>query len=281
MKNIFLQFSLAITLILLVSCEFDDIGFNDNGNPNTLNQSSVEVTVATSSTYSGESDKLPVQVTLGQTFNTDVDVEVEATMKNGDYAVGTVTITKGESSGIGTVTLPADDGYNSGSFNGFVDYCGVDATGIVLTEVVKGTHYNVNSTGFSINVLDKVPLKSDYDDRGLNILADWADPTIDFDMRVVDYPITALFESAASGSRYEQDNFEIEGDYEKPDGTYIVQITHYEPTDPMDFKIMFRDVQEKLYIFEYNYSQEDIDADAWISVIQFVKEGDKFTITPF
>ena len=167
MKNIFLQFSLAITLILLVSCEFDDIGFNDNGNPNTLNQSSVEVTVTTSSTYSGESDKLPVQVTLGQTFDTDVDVEVEAAMKNGDYAVGTVTITSGESSGTGTVTLPGDDGYSSGDFNGFVDYCGVDATGIVLTEVVKGTHYNVNSTGFKINVLDKVPLKSDYDDLGL------------------------------------------------------------------------------------------------------------------
>jgi hypothetical protein len=49
----------------------------------------------------------------------------------------------------------------------------------------------------------------------------------------------------------------------------------------MDFKIMFRDVEEKLYILEYNYSQADIDADAWISVAQFVKEGDKFTITPF
>ena len=100
-------------------------------------------------------------------------------------------------------------------------------------------------------------------------------------MRVLDYPPTAVIASSASGSRYEQSNFEMEGDNEKPDGTYIVQITHYEPTDPMDFKIMFRDVQEKLYIFEYNYSQEDIDADAWISVIQFVKEGDKFTITPF
>ena len=276
MKNIFLKFSLAITLILLVSCEFDDIGFNDNGNPNTLNQSSVEVTVTTSSTYSGESDKLPVQVTLGQTFDTDVDVEVEAAMKNGDYAVGTVTITSGESSGSGTVTLPGDDGYNSGNFNGFVDYCGVDATGIVLTEVVKGTHYNVNSTGFKINVLDKVPLKSDYDDLGLNILMDWEVLTNDMDMYVYTSGF-GLAEDAESGSRYEQDNLGVE---EHDDGDYLILIAHYGDASPTAARIMMRDPQEKLHILEYEYTQDDIDLGYAIIPGTITKAGKVYTYTP-
>ena len=275
MKNIFLQFSLAITLVLLVSCEFDDIGFNDNGNPNTLNQSSVEVTVTTSSTYSGESDKLPVQVTLGQTFDTDVDVEVEAAMKNGDYAVGTVTITSGESSGTGTVTLPGDDGYSSGNFNGFTDYCGVDATGIVLTEVVKGTHYNVSSTGFKINVLDKVPLKSDYDELGLNILTDWEELSNDLDV----YVLTSSFgtaESAASGSRYEQDNFGVD---EHPDGDYYLYIEHYLTAVPTAVRVMMRDPQEKLHIIELEYTQDDIDLGYALPGI-ITKSGKTYTYTP-
>jgi len=276
MKNIFLQFSLTITLTLLVSCEFDDIGFNDNGNPNTLNQTSVEVTVTTSSTYSGESDKLPVQVTLGQTFNTDVDVEVEAAMKNGDYAVGTVTITSGESSGTGTVTLPGDDGYNSGNFNGFVDYCGVDATGIVLTEVVKGTHYNVNSTGFKINVLDKVPLKSDYDDLGLNILMDWEDLSNDMDMYVYTTGF-ALRERAESGSRYEQDNLGVE---EHVDGDYLLLISHWGNASPTAVRIMMRDPQDKMHILEYEYTQDDIDTGYAIIPGIITKVGKIYTYTP-
>ncbi len=224
MKKYIKFFYVALLSLAFFSCEDDEAISAGDGDPLGETVATVDITVTTIA-KAGEGDRIPVTVSLGQSFASDVAVGIRATLDNGNQTQGSVTVPAGSTSATGSVVLPADDGFDSGTFEGESDYGTLTAFAILLDELEPNTSYVTNSTDASFDLLD---LTLDVD-GGLNVLFDWANPDInDLDMFIFDYDTFTQWEGAASGDRYEQDLFQTPG---RPDGDYFIAVDVWIATD--------------------------------------------------
>ncbi|SMC64319.1 hypothetical protein [Cellulophaga tyrosinoxydans] len=219
MKNIFkkLLFSL-LSLTVLNSCTEEEelIGF-----PLEIQTEATEIvgTVSSNPTSFFEGLPLNITVTLPQTFASDADVEVTALFNSGAQTVATVTVPAGATTATGKITLPSSDGFNSGIFEGLLNYCQLSLTAILLDELEPGKAYTITSNNFGVNILDQYSAYTTaVANSRMNYLLDWANPE-DNDLDVY----IAGLESSETGTRYESDIFNAE----YPDGEYTIEVGLY------------------------------------------------------
>jgi hypothetical protein len=131
--------------------------------------------------------------------------------------------------------IPGQDGLSIANYNG--------STGLLKVEAInaddgQGKIYLPVSNTVEVNVFDRVPANSN---DGMNVLLDWEDigTVNDLDLRIVNNPITSIFNSGTTGSRYEEALFENAF----PDGNYIIAAQIYDPDNtttsaPINFRVM-------------------------------------------
>lgn len=211
----------GLAALFITSCEDDDVVV-DPGNPLNRNMINLEATVSTETTLAGESDVISFTVEIPQTFDTDVTVTARARFDNGSTTIGSATIPAGSTSGTGTITLPGDDGAQSGNLLGISEFGSLTLVGIQLDELESGNTYTITSNEATFGVLDRTLGVA----GGLNLLFDWEGaPATDLDMYVFDANTFEQLESAETGDRYEVDLFQNAG---RPDGDYLVAVAVYE-----------------------------------------------------
>ena len=220
MKNIYkkLLFSL-LSLIVFNSCTEEEelIGY-----PLEIQTETTEIVGTVSASYTSFFEGLPlnITVTLPQTFSSDAAVEVTALMNSGAQTVATITIPAGATTGTGEITLPSNDGFNSGLFEGLVNYCQLSISAILLSELETGTSYTITSNSLGVNILDQFSAYTTaVANSRMNYLLDWANS----DINDLDVYIAGL-ESSETGTRYESDIFNAE----YPDGEYIIEAGLYD-----------------------------------------------------
>lgn len=273
MKNIYKYLSLvAFSAILLSSCTEEEslIGYPlDLG----LTTVALEGTVSTNYPQTAEGRTIDVTVSIPQTFASDADVEVTATFNSGAFTTATVSVPAGSTTGTGTITLPASDGFAVGFF-GLENYGSLQLTAILLDTVDPGVNYTITSASQPLQIFDEIQ-SSAYGEGvvagRMTYLLDWANPDInDLDAYVLG------FESAESGSRYETDIFNDE----HPDGDYTIDVgvwTAGETEIPWKLFFVFPNQTDYL-IFEGTFTNltlgTNVNGFPYASIVGFTKTTD-------
>jgi len=216
-KIIYSYLLIAISAMLILSCEDDDpieLGDEDPRNENVVN---LEATISTTQPNAGEGNLLPFSITVPQTFASDATVTARVTLDNGTFSTGTAVVPAGSNSGDGFITMPPDDGertesllsQNAGSF---------EAIAILPDEIVPGTQFEISSNSVDINIWSDTATV----DGGLGIIMDWTDSAnVDLDVFIDELDgATGLFDSD-SGSRFENIFF---ANNDTQDGEFLVRI---------------------------------------------------------
>lgn len=233
MKTVNLKYIILalVAIIGFSSCEDDDpisAGIGDPSNKNVVN---VEATVTPAQTIIGEGNLLSFQVTVPNSFSTNVTITARIELDNGNSTIGTATIAAGATTGTGTISVPADDGVITGDTVGGVANAGkLFLIAILLEDLEPNTTYTISSNTADLGIYaDTRPA-----DSGLNIILDWEDPANnDFDMQVIDRAFTTIFETAETGSRFEFDLFQNAG---RADGIYDIYVIIFTPSPTVDVK---------------------------------------------
>lgn len=210
---------------LIYSCEDDGVRV-EQGDPLNRNVIPVGVSVSSANINTAEDVIFPFNVTLDQTFSTDVTVTAKVTLDNGNVATGTAVVAAGTNSGSGEIDMPADDGFTPAAL--IDSQAGiVKAVALLLDELEPGNTYVADSNTLDINLFaNALPASG-----GINVIADWAGaPDVDLDMQIIDRAFTAIFENAGSVTRFEEDLFQNTG---RPDGIYDIYLRPYsDPATP-------------------------------------------------
>ena len=184
-------------------------------------------------------------VTLDQTFSEDALVYISSSETCGSLSINSstsleyVTIPAGSNTGSTGITLgEASNSDQVGGFRGQTDCASLFVSGIQLVheedEDEDHDHDHEISDPFvagdisaDITLLDYEATYMGAHSKALKVLFDWENPSVnDLDMYVYDIGLTAAYESAESGSRYEGDYFNSTND-SWPDGQYLVYVAVY------------------------------------------------------
>ncbi|PWG06533.1 hypothetical protein [Polaribacter aquimarinus] len=169
---------------------------------------------------------VPVTVTLSQTFSKKVNVTVSATSKEATTTNATFTVNPGDTSVTGNLSLPATSnplaGYAPKEAFVTVKVAGLavmdeetDDKGVVSLVNDPNDTTTMTSNEVSLDYYTQLPPVSGA--GSFVYLLDWDDPSeFDIDLQVIDAGFTSIFESSASGDRYESDFF----NNSHPDGDY-------------------------------------------------------------
>ncbi|WP_297763804.1 hypothetical protein [uncultured Muriicola sp.] len=272
MKNLYKYLSLvAFSAILLSSCTEEEslIGYPlDLG----LTTVALEGTVSTTDTQTAEGRTIGVTVSIPQSFASDADVEVTATFNSGAFTTTSVAIPAGSTTGSGTITLPASDGFDVG-FDGLANYGSLQLTAILLDTVDPGVNYTITSASQPLQIFDAIqfPYGEGVVAGRMTYLLDWANPDInDLDTYVLG------FESAETGSRYETDIFNDT----HPDGDYTIDVgvwTAGETDIPWKLFFVFPNQTDYL-IFEGTFTNltlgTNVNGFPYASIVGFTKTTD-------
>lgn len=208
----------ALLISSTISCEDDDPLSAGDGDP--LNENVIELvgTISTDQPDIGESNFLPFSVNLPQSFSSDATVTARVLLDNGRVSTGTAVVASGQTDGSGLIQIPPDDGFFSAALKD--DNAGtLTITAIALDSLERGNAYVISSNVEDINIWARTEPAL----GGLNIVTDWIDAdTFDIDSEVIDEAFTTIFETGASGSRFEADLFQNAG---REDGNYDVYLT--------------------------------------------------------
>ncbi|WP_299440283.1 hypothetical protein [uncultured Aquimarina sp.] len=236
---------LSLAVLCFCACDDDDPISAGDGDPLSETVVNLEATITPDLLVIGEGNVISFQVTLPNSFSSDATVTARITLDNGNNSIGTATVLAGATTGSGTITVPADDGVITGDTVGGVSNAAtITLVAILLDELVSGTTYTISSNSVDLGIYaDTLPA-----DSGMNVLFDWEDPaTNDLDMEIIDRAFTSIFESAASGSRFESDLFQNAG---RDDGIYDVYVTIFtaSPTVDLNYDLLMTGPDGVLYV---------------------------------
>lgn len=210
------KFAFAAVLALgVVSCEDDEPVSAGEGDPLTKNVVSVDAMVTALQPNVGEGNLTPFAVTIGNSFSSDATVTVKVTFDNGEVSTGTAVVPAGTTTGTGSLTMPADDGFIP---NGLVaENAGtLSAVAILLDDLVADTTYVIAPNSTDIGIFSDTLAVA----GGLNSILDWSNSAnVDLDFFVVNEAGMDL-ESGETGSRFESDLFQTIG---RADGVYTFE----------------------------------------------------------
>ena len=243
MKNI--KYLLFSVLIVLSSCGDDSY---------SIEYIDTEEKIAVTGSLSLSRDKVApntmvtATVTLDQTFSEDAHVYISSSETCGSLSINSstsfeyVTIPAGGNTGSTAIVLgEASNSDQVGGFRGQTDCAKLFVSGIQLIHEEEDEdedhdhdHDHEISDPFvagdisaDITLLDYEETYMGAHSKALKVLFDWENPSVnDLDMYVYDIGLTAAYEVAESGSRYEGDYFNSTND-SWPDGQYLVYVAVY------------------------------------------------------
>jgi len=238
-------FSIAF---LTLACGEDDNPINDvqiNDAPTAISSASLSIDNAP---FFGPNENVPFNVAVN-TASSDIQVLVGATE---DFQTNEtlVHILSGSTSGNGNIQVPST--FGDLSFDETATYS-FEVVGSRLGEIEldqnedfvsftpSGEDMTITSSEpIVITLFDQVPTANN---AGLNYLMDWRDPAnVDLDLEVIDRAFTSIFESSASGSRYESDVFNDAN----ADGDYDFYITIFDPNNALSLA----DIDVRLFVID-------------------------------
>ncbi|TVZ52060.1 hypothetical protein [Dokdonia sp. Hel_I_53] len=242
---------------LLLSCETDD---ELPGDPIIAGQGSETASLNfESDPFFGRSEAAGYSVTLASSSSDPRQVQVSS--REGSEVTNSSTIVAaGSTSADGSITIP-----NTGATLAY-DERGTFSAAIIgarrgeVTVDEDGEEVFVASGGDTVATTSDIATLEYYDQTpavsatGLSYLYDWENPTVnDFDLEVIDRGFTGLFESSATGSRYESDVF----NNTNPDGIYDFYVTVFDPVNTETSA----DVNSRLFT---------VDSDGQKTLLEFV-----------
>lgn len=233
MKRTYLLLIIFGASIGLISCEDDDPISAGIGDPLLKDIVSLDIAISTETSIVGEGNVLDFTVVLPQTFESDATITVEVQFDNGGVSTGSAVVKANQTSAMGSITMPPDDGFITGeTIFGAADAAKLKAVAFLLDEPIPNTTFAVDSNTVSLGIYPDTLIAG----GGLNIMMDWnGAPEIDLDMQVIDRGFTAVFENSAGGVRFESDLFQNVG---RPDGIYDVYARPY-TTPSTEFAVLF------------------------------------------
>lgn len=273
MKNI-LKLSFILSLFLLVSCE-DNEKFL--GTPEKYQDiTTITGVISTSATAVATGQIIDFTATLPQSFEGDVEVEATAKLSNGTLTKSSITIPAGQTTGSGTIEMPAAENGFDLPFNNTLE---LSLSGIVLSVADEGKHYLLNSNVISLDCGDStIPaiLASTVAPR-LQVRFDWKGPygegENDLDLYILrvnpDGSLSAVA-TGFTGTRYENGTILNTA----VDATYIVAAESYTLTYgselgsmPYRYTLRFPDTSVKTFAGTFT----DFTEGDFVEVLQIVK----------
>lgn len=226
----------------------------------------ISLNVTTSAPFAGEARDIPFTVTIPQTFNSDVDVEVLLSFDGGEVRTS-VTVPAGSTSASSNIRI-GNDGLNK--FSGREVTLSVSGLSVSDPLPSEPSVFNITSNSVSLIAYDNLVgagFTPAVVNKRMTLLFDWEDPiNNDFDMFVFNATTFAQVEDSQSGTRYEQDIFNTE----HPDGNYFVAISVFTGSGDVPWRIFFIDPDGTMTTFSGTFTNV-MDGDFFFPVINFTK----------
>ena len=246
MSKFKLFFFVPLIGVLLVGCELDDTSLGDPIVPSQTTETA-SLTFQVDPFYE-RGEAVNYTVTLPGTSTNARQVRVES--QAGVNVFTSLSVADaGASESTGSITIPDLGGSLAFDERGTFSAAVVGARQMEENEdeelvPIGGDATATISDPATVSYFDNTPAQA----GGLNILFDWEDPAAnDLDLEVIDEAFTTIFESSASGSRYESDLFQ-DG---RADGNYVVYYSIFDTENANSLA----DIQGRLFFVDSSGSK--------------------------